>query len=129
MDVSVMQSGTLTLLLFAGLGAAIGGMIRFATTRIIDSSVFPWATFAVNLFACFMAAFIMMRFGGSMDESVRVFLVVGIMGGLSTMSTFTTETVNMLYDGSYGMMVLNIVLNVGVCILGAVLGRELAMLL
>ena len=129
MDVSVMQSGTLTLLLFAGLGAAIGGMIRFTTTRIIDSSVFPWATFAVNLFACFMAAFIMMRFGGSMDESVRVFLVVGIMGGLSTMSTFTTETVNMLYDGSYGMMVLNIVLNVGVCILGAVLGRELAMLL
>ena len=125
----LMQSDTLMLMLFAGLGAAIGGMIRFATTRIIDSSEFPWATFAVNILACFMAAFIMMRFGGSMGEGARVFLVVGIMGGLSTLSTFTTETVNLLYSGSYGMMVLNIVLNVGVCILGAVLGRELAMLL
>ncbi len=124
-----MQSDTLTLLLFVGLGAAIGGMIRFLTSRVVDSSAFPWATFIVNIVACFAAAFIMVRFEGSMDESVRVFLVVGIMGGLSTMSTFTTETVNMLYDGSYGMMALNILLNVGVCLLGAILGRELALLL
>ena len=124
-----MQSDTLTLLLFVGLGSAIGGMIRFLTSRVVDSSAFPWATFIVNIVACFAAAFIMVRFEGSMDESVRVFLVVGIMGGLSTMSTFTTETVNMLYDGSYGMMALNILLNVGVCLLGAILGRELALLL
>ena len=125
----LMQSDTLMLMFFAGLGAAIGGMIRFATTRIIDSSEFPWATFAVNIFACFMAAFIMMRFGGSMGEGARVFLVVGIMGGLSTLSTFTTETVNLLYSGSYGMMAFNILLNVVVCLLGAIVGRELAILL
>ena len=79
-----MQQNVLLLLVCAGIGAAIGGMLRFAAGRVIDSSAFPWATFAVNLIACFSAAFIITRFGGSIDESLRVFLIVGVMGGLST---------------------------------------------
>ncbi len=124
-----MQSETLLLILCAGAGAAIGGMIRFTATKVIDTSAFPWATFAVNIVACFIAAFFAVRFGGSVSEGFRVFFTVGIMGGLSTMSTFTTETVNMLYDGSYGSLALNIFLNVAVCLAGAIAGRELGLLM
>ncbi len=123
-----MQSETLLLIACAGAGAAIGGILRFSASKVIDCSEFPWATFVVNLVACFLAAFVTMRFGGSISESFRVFFTVGIMGGLSTMSTFANETVEMLYVGNYGYFALNVLLNVAVCILGAIAGRELALI-
>lgn len=123
------QSETLVMFLCVGAGAAIGGMIRFAATKVIDSSMFPWATFAVNIVACFIAAFFAIKYAGSVSDEIRLFVTVGVMGGLSTMSTFTTETVNMLYEGSYGNVALNMVLNVLVCLLGAIAGRELALLM
>lgn len=124
-----MQSETVVLFLSVGLGAAIGGMIRFAATKVIDSSSFPWATFAVNLVACVVASFFIIKFGGQVSDGVRLFVTVGIMGGLSTMSTFTTETVNLLYQGAYGSVALNVFLNVVVCIIGAIAGRELALMM
>ena len=124
-----MQSETLALVFCVGAGAAIGGIIRFGATKIIDTSAFPWATFAVNLVACFFAAFLAVQFTGSVSEGVRLFFTVGLMGGLSTMSTFTTETIDMLYAGSYGNMALNIFLNVVVCLIGAISGRELGLAL
>ena len=50
------------------------------------------------------------------------------MGGLSTMSTFANETVEMLYVGNYGYFAFNVFLNVAVCIFGAIAGRELALI-
>lgn len=124
-----MQTDTVVLFLAVAAGAAIGGMLRFATARIVDASDFPWATFIVNLVACFAAAFFAIRFTGDASETTRVFISVGLLGGLSTMSTFTTETINLLYEGSYGNLALNIFLNVAVCLIGAIAGRELAMMM
>ena len=123
-----MNSETLILILCVGAGAAIGGILRFAAGRMIDTSSFPWATFAVNIIACFLAAFLAVAFTGRVDEGVRLFFTVGLLGGLSTMSTFTTETIDLLYAGSYWNMTLNILLNVGVCIIGAIAGHELGLL-
>jgi fluoride ion exporter CrcB/FEX len=53
---------------------------------------------------------------------------VGFFGAMSTMSTFTTESVRFLFDSEYGRFALNVVLNVGVCLVGAIIGRELSLL-
>ena len=59
----------------------------------------------------------------------RVLLFTGLFGAFTTMSTFTAETVTMLYDGRIGGAVLNFVLNPCVCICGAVAGRYAALLM
>lgn len=107
----------------------MGALVRYAATRIIDGSEFPWATFVVNLIACTVAAFVVFGFTGRMDETVRGLVVVGFFGAMSTMSTFTTESVTMLFDGLYTRFVMNVTLNVAVCLIGAIIGRELANLL
>lgn len=124
-----MHTDTMALLLAVAAGAAIGGILRFLTTRVVDASPFPWATFIVNLVACFAASFFAFGLSGNLSETARMFISVGVLGGLSTMSTFTTETIGMLYEGSYGSLALNVLLNVAVCLAGAVAGRVLAMMM
>ena len=120
-----MESGTIFALSMVALGGAIGALVRYGFTKTIDTSEFPWATFAVNLIACTLASFVVFGFTGRMNEMVRCLIVVGFFGA---MSTFTTESVRFLFDSEYGRFVLNVVLNVGVCLVGAIIGRELSLL-
>lgn len=123
-----MESGTVFALSMVALGGAIGALVRYGFTKIIDTSEFPWATFVVNLIACTLASFVVFGFAGRMNEMVRCLMVVGFFGAMSTMSTFTTESVRFLFDSEYGRFTLNVVLNVGVCLVGAIIGRELSLL-
>lgn len=124
-----MGSGTVYTILMIALGGALGALVRYATTRAIDGLDFPWATFVVNLIACTAAAFVVFGFTGRMDETVRCLVVVGFFGAMSTMSTFTTESVEMLFVGLYARFAMNVTLNVAICLIGAIIGRELANLL
>lgn len=119
---------TMTAVLCVAAGGAMGAVLRYAAVRIFDGSPFPWATFAVNIAGCFLATFITARYAG-MPQEARLFLIVGFMGALTTMSTFTTESTEMLFDGRYGAFAANLFLNVGVCLLAAIAGRESALVL
>ena len=119
---------TLTALLCVAAGGATGAILRYTTVRLFDGSSFPWATFAVNIAGCFLAAFITARYAG-MPQEARLFLIVGFMGALTTMSTFTTESTAMLFDGRYRAFAANMLLNVGVCLAAAIAGRESALVL
>lgn len=108
-------------------GGAIGATLRFSVYRLIETD-FPWATFAVNIIGCVLASFLMFRYGIDMKDELKTFVFVGLFGAFTTMSTFSIDTVHLLVDGSYLYAAGNVVLNSVVCVLGAVIGRYLAIL-
>ena len=113
---------TPTEILLVALGGAIGAVLRFSVGQFIDSSQFPWATFTVNIIGSFMMAFIMFAYTG-MSLETRLFLFTGLIGAFTTMSTFTLDTVGLFFDGRVGQAGLNVILNSGLCVIGAAIGR------
>jgi len=93
------------IVLLVGLGSFIGGISRYLVTLFIQNkflSSFPYGTLVVNITGCFLIGVI---YGfsdrGSMNAEWRIFLATGIMGGFTTFSSFSNETVSMLRDAQY----------------------------
>ncbi|HXS54642.1 MAG TPA: fluoride efflux transporter CrcB [Hanamia sp.] len=93
------------IILFVGLGSFIGGISRYLVSLFIQNkflSTFPYGTLAVNIIGCFLIGII---YGfserGNMNAEWRIFLATGIMGGFTTFSSFSNETVSMLRDAQY----------------------------
>lgn len=59
------------------------------------------------------------------SPDLRLFLTTGILGGLTTFSTFSYETINLLNSGAYIWGIINIVLNVLLSLIGVVVGKIL----
>jgi CrcB protein len=93
------------IVLLVGLGSFIGGISRYLVTLFIQNkflSSFPFGTLVVNITGCFLIGVI---YGfsdrGSMNAEWRIFFATGIMGGFTTFSSFSNETVSMLRDAQY----------------------------
>lgn len=118
--------------LVVGAGSAIGGMLRYLVslwTQAKGWTSFPWATLIVNVVGCFfimlittIAATITMR------TNLRLFLTTGIMGGLTTYSTFDYETTRLLQEGAPLSAIANIGATLVACFLAGLLGVALARL-
>ncbi len=88
-----------TNIIYVALGAAVGGIARYLTSFFITppAGSFPWATFIVNVAGSFIIGLILFLYSErSPNESMRLLLGVGFCGGLTTFSTFSAETVQLL---------------------------------
>ena len=91
-------------ILFAiGTGSFIGGILRYLLSQFVQSkflSAFPFGTLIVNIIGCFLIG---MVFGltdrGTLTPEWRLFLATGLIGGFTTFSAFSLETVGLLRDG------------------------------
>lgn len=117
-------------ILCVGIGGFIGAAIRYIVTvqtaKVINSNM-PFGTLIVNVVGGFLIG-VIMELSMSTDfisPNLRLFLTTGIMGGLTTFSTFSYETINLIYDGRYLLGVANILLNVFLSLGGVILGRFL----
>lgn len=126
-----MDSTQLRLVLWVATGGALGSVLRYAVSGWLDRATFPWGTFVVNLSGTALLAVIFFAAlaRGAFGPELRTFLFIGIFGGYTTFSTFGLETVNLLRDGSPTLAALNIGLNAGGCLLGAVGGAALGLAL
>ena len=106
-------------LLFAGLGGFIGAGCRFLAGELLKFSHFPLATLGINVLGSFIIGVL---FCLNLSQSVRVFLVVGILGGFTTFSSFSLDSVNFLLEGELVKGFLNIILNLSLCLLASYLG-------
>jgi fluoride exporter len=94
-------------LLLVMAGGAIGAGFRFQLGRLALHQFgpgFPWGTLIVNLLGGLLIgvlAGLLARFGEA-GESLRLFLGIGILGGFTTFSAFSLETINMLNRGELG---------------------------
>ena len=93
------------ILLAIGLGSFIGGVSRYLLTVFIQNkflSTFPFGTLAVNIIGCFLIGIIYgLSDKGNVHAEWRLFLATGIMGGFTTFSSFSNETVSMMRDAQY----------------------------
>lgn len=109
------------------LGSAVGGGARYLVSGWMLKMLgpaFPFGTLAVNLIGSFLIAGLM--YAGVektlLSPTVRLALTVGVMGGFTTYSTFSYETMKQLQDGAFGMAVLNVLITVFGCLMACLLG-------
>ncbi len=112
-----------------GLGSFIGGIGRYLLSKLIQSYLivlFPFGTLTINVIGCF---FIGVVFGwnakGSLDPTWLLFLTTGILGGFTTFSAFSMETVNMMREGQAGMALGYVTLSIVLGMLATYAGLSL----
>ena len=74
------------------------------------SAQFPWAITLVNLVGCVVVGVVLaaMRARPGIPDGVRVFVVVGVCGGLTTFSTWMVTDVLLVHDGAPGIALLDV---------------------
>ena len=105
-----------SLLLWVGLGGFIGAILRFSLSewvKQLSSSSFPFGTLSVNILGSLLMGFLFMYFS-QINFSVhqRLIFTTGLLGALTTFSTFSMDTVILLQQELYLKAVSNIFLNV-----------------
>ncbi|MDR2672906.1 MAG: fluoride efflux transporter CrcB [Coriobacteriales bacterium] len=112
--------------LSVGAGGALGCIIRYLTTKISCELMpgFPWGTLFVNAAAGLAMGMLMGLTAqtDSLSERTRLFVVVGIIGGMSTYSAFSAETFSMLQEHQYLLALGNIFLNTSLSLSMVALG-------
>jgi CrcB protein len=101
-------------LLVVALGGAIGSMARYLISSAVlraTGTLFPAGTFAVNVVGCFAFGLI----AGAAEQRVqlapelRMFLLVGVLGGFTTFSSYAFESFGLIRDGQAAWAAINIV--------------------
>ncbi|HWO58135.1 MAG TPA: fluoride efflux transporter CrcB [bacterium] len=85
-----------------GLGATARYLLSGAVYRFM-SSQFPYGTVLVNTLGCFLIGFLMTFFQErfAVNPELRLFLTIGMLGGFTTFSTFSYETIPLIRSGGY----------------------------
>ncbi|MGZ5932813.1 MAG: fluoride efflux transporter CrcB [Rhizomicrobium sp.] len=101
------------ILLAVALGGALGSLLRYFAAGVIQSAAwpgFPWGIFVVNISGGFAMGVIteLAALKLSMTPEVRAFLTVGILGGFTTFSTFSLDSVLLIQRGAYSSAALYI---------------------
>ncbi len=93
------------LLLVVGLGSFIGGVLRYLLSVVIQAktmSIFPWGTLLVNIAGCFCIGLL---FGiankAGLSTEWKLFLATGVLGGFTTFSAFSLETIQLFRHEHY----------------------------
>jgi len=123
----------MTRLLLVAIGGALGSMARYgvglAAGRMFPASAWPWGTLGVNvaggLLMGLLVGWLGLR-GGAGQETVRVFAAVGLLGGFTTFSAFSLETVLMIERRAYGLAATYVGLSVVLAIAALMAGLMLA---
>ena len=115
-------------LIAVGCGGFIGASLRYLISGWslkLFGGAFPYGTLLVNILGGFLIGFIMKGSMGTftISPTMRVFLTTGLMGGLTTFSTFSYETIGMLEESNYLFGSLNVMLNLSFSLIGVYLGK------
>jgi fluoride exporter len=110
-------------------GGALGSVLRYALGGIVQirSGVlaFPLGTLAVNVIGCFAIGVVaeLFEMRGATGSASRAFLTVGLLGGFTTFSAFSNETLNLLRDGEMFLAGVNVTATVMLCLAAVWAGR------
>lgn len=97
------------------LGSGLGGVLRYLVAGTVHgfwATTFPLGTLIVNITGCLAIGFLAVALGGTLvREEYRAAILIGLLGGYTTFSTFGRETLALLQDGQWPAALLNIALS------------------
>lgn len=115
-------------------GGAIGSVLRFWITSgvyAVFGRSFPVGTLTVNVLGCLVMGllYVLLLERMAVGPEWRAALLIGVLGGFTTFSSFSIETFNLIEGGELFTALLNVMLNVLSCVaatwLGVVLARQI----
>lgn len=120
-------------ILYIGVGGFIGAVSRYLLSRYINNLLpsFPFGTLTVNIIGSFILGFIIysVSLGRNISPEMRDFIIIGMLGGFTTMSAFAYESFRLMELNQMMLFALNIALNVILCIAAVYAGKELAVMI
>ncbi|MHB8534088.1 MAG: fluoride efflux transporter CrcB [Sulfuricaulis sp.] len=114
-------------------GGALGSVLRFWLSTWVHTLAgrgFPYGTLTVNVLGCLAMGFLLVLFVDRFSDNtvLRAGVLIGVLGGFTTFSSFSIETFNLIEQGAVFKAVLNmagsLVLCVGATWIGVILGRQ-----
>lgn len=116
-------------ILAIGLGGCLGAIARHGFNVLLKRyDTFPWATFAANMIGCTLMGVVMAYF--VLDKKFlpnhwQALIGVGFLGSLTTFSTFSFQTLELLNEGRLGAALANVLMNVLVGLTAVWIGMKL----
>ncbi len=112
-------------------GAGIGGVSRYALGHWIHGitgTAFPWGTLVINVSGSLLLTFVygLIDAGPAPSAEWRAFLGIGLLGGFTTFSAFSYETIRLLQTGHWERGVTYVVASVLCSLAAAILGFRVA---
>ena len=113
--------------LAVGAGGALGAMLRYwLSTRVtgVMGFAFPWGTLTVNILGSFLVGISMVLVAGKAPgaEVWRLGLVVGVLGGFTTFSAFSSDTLSLLEAEQWFRAMVYIASSILLCVVAAASG-------
>ena len=125
----------LPLWFLVGLGGFVGSVTRYlaagAVQRLFPAMRLPGGTLLVNVVGCALigVAGALVEYRGLFSSQVRVFLMIGILGGFTTFSSFGFETLELAREGQLGLGLVNVALQIGLGLAAVWIGHSIIRLL
>ncbi len=121
---------TLYNILLVAIGSAFGGVLRYAAVegmaRLMPSKL-SIGTILVNITGSFVIGFLagLTRDGGQavLNPEKKALILVGVLGGYTTFSSFSLQTLNLAKDGHPGLAVVNVLSSVVFCLAAVYIGH------
>jgi fluoride exporter len=118
---------------WVAIGGAIGSMARHWNTVVANALFgvgFPWGTLFINILGSFVIGFFFAITGpsGRLDASVnaRLFVMTGILGGYTTFSAFSLQTLSLFQEGAWLRSGAYVAASVVICLIAVWAGFALA---
>lgn len=115
--------------LWVALGGALGSTCRYAVGRAVArfaDGTFPWSTLIVNvsgsLLIGLLAGLATADGRPAVSADARAFLLIGVLGGFTTFSSFSLETLELVRQGEWAGAMLNVLVSVALCLAAVSIG-------
>ena len=127
------MNNNITNFLIVGLGGCIGSILRYGLGLSVQnvSINFPYGTFIANLTACLVIGIIseLSEKMGIVSPEIRLLLMTGFCGGLSTMSSLIYELSKMIQDREYLISAMYLMLSIIFCLIFYYIGTGMIKLI
>ncbi|MBT8191309.1 MAG: fluoride efflux transporter CrcB [Saprospiraceae bacterium] len=111
------------------LGGGLGALSRYGIARLVPVTThgFPWATFITNIISCIFLGYLLgLTLNKGLDNRLQLLLMTGFCGGFSTFSSYTAETLKLLEQQQYSLVLIYVFASILLCLICMWIGIKIS---